>query len=87
MKYNVIRRFRDKYTGEIYLPGVTFESDEAGRIEDLLNRKLIEPMPEGELTDYNAMTKKELMALLDERGIDYNPRQTKSELIAQLGGD
>ena len=87
MKYNVIRRFRDKYTREIYLPGVTFESDEAGRIEDLLNRKLIEPMPEGELPDYNAMTKKELMALLDERGIDYSPRQTKSELIAQLGGD
>ncbi len=87
MKYNVIRRFRDKYTGEIYLPGVTFESDEAARIEDLLNRKLIEPMPEGELPDYNAMTKKELMALLDERGVDYNPRQTRSELIAQLGGD
>ena len=87
MEYKVIRRFRDKYTGEIYLPGVTFESDEAGRIEDLLNRKLIEPMPEGELPDYNAMTKKELMALLDERGIDYNPRQTKAELIALLGGD
>lgn len=87
MKYNVIRRFRDKYTGGIYLPGDAFTSDEAARIEDLLNRKLIEPMPEGELPDYNAMTKKELMALLDERGIDYNPRQTRSELIAQLGGD
>lgn len=87
MKYTVMRRFRDKYTREIYLPGDTFESDEADRIEDLLNRKLIEPMPEGEQPDYNAMTKKELMALLDERGIDYNPRQTKAELIALLGGD
>ncbi len=87
MKYKVMRRFRDKYTREIYLPGDAFTSDEAARIEDLLNRKLIEPMPEGELPDYNAMTKKELMALLDERGIDYNPRQTRSELIAQLGGD
>jgi len=86
MKYNVIRRFRDKYTGEIYLPGDAFVSDETDRIEDLLNRKLIEPMPEGELPDYNAMTKKEIMALLDERGIDYNPRQTKAELIALLGG-
>jgi len=87
MEYKVIRRFRDKYTGEIYLPGDAFESDEADRIEDLLNRKLIESMPEGEQPDYNAMTKKELMALLDERGIDYNPRQTKAELIALLGGD
>jgi len=86
MKYNIIRRFRDKYTGEIYLPGDTFESDEAGRIEDLLNRKLIEPMPEGEQPDYNAMTKKELMELLDEKGIEYSERQTKAELIALLGG-
>lgn len=86
MKYNVIRRFRDKYTREIYLPGVTFESDEASRIKDLLNRKLIEPMPEDELPDYNAMTKKELMALLDEKGIEYSERQTKAELIALLGG-
>lgn len=87
MEYKVIRRFRDKYTGGIYLPGVTFESDEAGRIKDLLNRKLIEPMPEDELPDYNAMTKKELMALLDEKGIEYSERQTKAELIALLGGD
>lgn len=86
MKYNVIRRFRDKYTGEIYLPGDTFTSDEASRIKDLLNRKLIEPMPEDELPDYNAMTKKELMALLDEKGIEYSERQTKAELIALLGG-
>ena len=86
MKYNVIRRFRDKYTGEIYLPGDAFESDEADRIEDLLNRKLIEPMPEGEQPDYNAMTKKELVALLDEKGIEYSVRQTKAELIALLGG-
>ena len=86
MEYKVIRRFRDKYTGEIYLPGDAFESDEADRIEDLLNRKLIEPMPEGEQPDYNAMTKKELMALLDEKGIEYSERQTKAELIALLGG-
>jgi len=38
MKYNVIRRFRDKYTREIYLPGDAFTSDEAARIEDLLTR-------------------------------------------------
>ncbi len=41
MKFDVIRRFRDKYTGQIYLPGDNFESDELERVEDLLGRKLI----------------------------------------------
>ena len=82
MKYNVIRRFRDKYTGEIYLPGDTFTSDEASRIKDLLDRGLIEVVQQ----DHSSLTKKELMALLDEKGIEYNERQTKAELIALLGG-
>lgn len=81
MKYNVIRRFRDKYTGEIYLPGDTFESDEADRIKDLLTRGLIE-------VQYDSMTKKEIMDMLEERNIEYNERQTKAELIELLqGGD
>lgn len=81
MKYKVIRRFRDKYTGEIYLPGDTFVSEEADRIKDLLTRGLIET------DDYSELTKKEIMALLDEKGIEYNSRQTKSEMIDLLGGD
>jgi len=36
MKYEVIRRFRDKYTGEIILPGATFTCDEADRIQNLM---------------------------------------------------
>lgn len=84
MKYNVIRRFRDKYTGEIYLPGDTFTSDEASRIKDLLDRGLIEVVQQ----DHSSLTKKELIALLDEKGIEYSERQTKAELIELLqGGD
>ncbi len=79
MKYKVIRRFRDKYTGEIYLSGDTFESDEADRIKDLLTRGLIE-------VQYDSMTKKEIMDMLEERNIEYNERQTKAELIELLGG-
>jgi hypothetical protein len=82
MKYNVIRRFRDKYTGEIYLPGDTFTSDEASRIKDLLDRGLIEVVQQ----DHSSLTKKELIALLDEKGIEYSERQTKAELIELLGG-
>jgi len=77
MKYRVIRRFRDKYTREIYLPGDTFESDEADRIKDLLTRGLIE-------VQYDSMTKKEIMDMLEERNIEYNERQTKAELIELL---
>lgn len=51
MKYPVIKRFRDKYTKAIYLPGKIIELDEETRINDLQNRKLIgeaieEPKPE-----------------------------------------
>ena len=82
MKYKVIRRFRDKYTGGIYLPGDAFTSDEASRIKDLLDRGLIEVVQQ----DHSSLTKKELIALLDEKGIEYSERQTKAELIALLGG-
>lgn len=83
MKYEVIRRFRDKYTGETILPGATFICDEAERIEDLTDRGIIKKQdlnPDG-------MTKKEIMSMLDDKGIDHNPRQTKAELIKLLGGD
>jgi hypothetical protein len=83
MKYKVIRRFRDKYTGEIILPGATFICDEADRIKDLVSRGIIKAQ------DFNPdeMTKKEIMSMLDDKGIGYNPRQTKTELIKLLGGD
>ena len=77
MKYKVMRRFRDKYTREIYLPGDAFVSDEADRIKDLLTRGLIE-------VQYDSMTKKEIMDMLEERNIEHNDRQTKAELIELL---
>lgn len=83
MKYKVIRRFRDKYTREINPPGDTFVSDEADRIKDLLDRGLIEVVQQ----DYDGLTKKEIMTLLDEQGIEYSERQTKAELITLLEGD
>ena len=42
MKYKVVRRFRDKYTGVIYNPGDTFTCNEPDRITGLLKRGLIE---------------------------------------------
>lgn len=83
MKYEVIRRFRDKYTGEIILPGATFICDEADRIKDLTDRGIIKKQD----LNPDAMTKKEIMSMLDDRGVEYSERQTKAELIALLGGD
>jgi len=83
MKYEVIRRFRDKYTGEIILPGATFTCDEADRIKDLTDRGIIKTQD----LNPDEMTKKEIMSMLDDKGIGYNPRQTKAELIKLLGGD
>lgn len=108
MKYEVIRRFRDKYTGEIILPGATFTCDEADRIKDLTDRGIIKTQDlnpdemtkkeDGDWRDYlqkypatkeylSSYTKKELQVMLDDKGIEYNPRQTKAELIKLLGGD
>ena len=83
MKYEVIRRFRDKYTGEIILPGSTFICDETDRIKDLVSRGIIKKQD----LNPDEMTKKEIMSMLDDKGIEYSPRQTKSELIKLLGGD
>lgn len=83
MKYEVIRRFRDKYTGEIILPGATFICDEADRIKDLTDRGIIKTQD----LNPDEMTKKELQVMLGEKGIEYNQKQTKAELIKLLGGD
>lgn len=80
MKYEVIRRFRDKYTGGIYLPGDAFVSDETDRIKDLVSRGIIKKQD----LNPDEMTKKEIMSMLDDKGIEYNPRQTKAELIELL---
>lgn len=84
MKYEVVKRFRDKYTGELILPGDSFMCDENERIKDLLERGLIE----GEIKpSFDTLTKKELKGLLEEKGIEFNPKVKKDELIALLGGD
>ena len=85
MKYTVIKRFKDKYTREQYVPGDTFVSDEAARIEDLLQRKLVEPVEVK--VDYTAYTKKELAVMLDKQGIEYSMKSKKDELISLLGGE
>lgn len=41
MKHSVIKTFRDKQTGELILPGSTFETDDSERSKDLIERGLV----------------------------------------------
>ena len=61
MKAKVIKRFKDKYTGERYLPGDLFEGQTA-RIKELEERQFVIRIDEVVETaiDYNVLTKKEL---------------------------
>lgn len=84
MKYKAIKRFRDKHTRKIILPGTTFMCDENERIKDLLERGLIE----GEIKpSFDTLTKNEIIKILKDKGIEFNPKVKKDELIALLGGD
>lgn len=83
--YTVIKLFKDKYTGQIYRPGDSFISDEKDRIDDLINRGLIKKNTE---QSYDTLTKKEIIKILKERNIEYDPKTKKEELIKLLeGGD
>jgi len=82
--YKVIREFHDKYNLKIvYKVGDEFSSNEPDRIKDLIDRGLIE----GDKPSFNSMTRKELIKELEEKGIEYNAKAKKEELIELLGGD
>ena len=88
MRAKVIKRFKDKYTGGRYLPGDSFEGETA-RIKELEERQFVVRIDEVVETaiDYNVLTKKELQAMLDRKGIGYNNKLTKEQLINLIGGE
>jgi len=75
MELKIIKRLKDKYTGEIILPGGILETNEIERIKDLITRGLADA------------TKKEIILFLEKKEIDHSPRMKKDELIELLGGD
>ena len=42
MKVKVIDVFRDRFTGQLYNPGDILEIEDKARVEDLVNRQLVE---------------------------------------------
>lgn len=85
MKARVIKRFKDKYTGERFLPGDLFEGETA-RINELMARGFIGPAEIKNL-DYSTYTKKELARMLDDKRIAYDLKDKKDTLISLLGGE
>lgn len=85
--YKVKRIFRDKYTNKLYAIGDNFTSNENNRIKDLSARGLIEGVAKEVVTpSFDSMTKNELVKLLVDKGIEFNKRQTKEELVELLQG-
>lgn len=84
--YKVIRKFHDKHNLNIvYNIGDEFSSNEPDRIQDLLDRGLIEGE---EKPSFNSMTRKEIIKALEEKEIEYNAKAKKEELFELLqGGD
>lgn len=84
--YTVIEEFRDKYDlKKAFKVGDSFNSDEPERIKDLIARRLIEGAAAPSF-DFDSMTKNEIMGLLNEKEIMYDPKARKDELIELLKG-
>lgn len=86
-----------KYKGEFYQPGSKIVVDKAD-VEEFITKGLIfaPNLPEEEefveveeVEEDNEvnLTKAEIRELLDEAGVDYNPKANKDELLALLEGE
>jgi len=84
MKVKVLRKFRDKYTKEIY---------ETGQIIDITHERYeeINSTAHGVLVqsvekkiNLEDMTKKEIIEYAKSKGVELNTRMTKAEMIKEL---
>jgi hypothetical protein len=85
MKVKVLRRFKDKYTKQVYDKGRIIEvtNERYEEINSTAHGILVEPIP----VDLENMTKAELLEYAEAKGIEgLNNRMTKAEIIAALEG-
>ena len=80
MKYKVIDGFLDIKTNEYRAFGEIL-TDKEERIEDFLKAGVINALEEEK-----EFTVKEIKSLLDEKGIEYDKKSSKDELIKLLEG-
>ncbi|MBU7450664.1 HeH/LEM domain-containing protein [Leuconostoc citreum] len=84
MAYKVLQSFRDIQTRVVYNPGSAYPADApADRIEKLTGLSFIAADEAVEtVTDNNTVA--EIKALLDAKGIQYQSKSTKAELLSLL---
>ncbi len=87
----VKHEFQDKYSGKVIKVGTILEIEDENRKKDLLSRQLIVEADVLVLKDDQAeeseLTVKEIKSMLDEKGIEYTPRDNKAKLLQLLKGD
>lgn len=83
MKVKVIKKFRDKYTNDLHEINTILEVTNK-RLEEMNSTAygiLVEAVAE---IDYTSYTKKELIEMAEEKGVNVNPKMTKAEIIGEL---
>ena len=87
MAYKVLQSFRDEQTRIVYKTGSEYPTDApANRIEKLTKLSFIEETEENNAdeTVSEKNTVDEIKTLLDAKGIQYQSKSTKAELLSLL---
>lgn len=95
----VKHEFQDKYSGKVIKVGTILEIEDENRKKDLLSRQLIveadvlvlkkdnKEIEQDVQAEESELTVKEIKLMLDEKGIEYTPRDNKAKLLQLLKGD
>lgn len=83
MKVKVLRKFRDKYTKQVYDKGQIIEvsNERYEEINSTAHGILVEKLDE---IDVRSMTKKELVEYAKNKGIELDMRMAKAEMLKEL---
>ena len=95
----VKHEFQDKYSGKVIKVSTILEIEDEDRKKDLLSRQLIveadvlvlkkdnKEIEQDVQAEESELTVKEIKLMLDEKGIEYTPRDNKAKLLQLLKGD
>ncbi|SKB36038.1 hypothetical protein SAMN02745120_1022 [Acetoanaerobium noterae] len=88
----VKHEFQDKYSGKVIKVGTILEIEDENRKKDLLSRQLIVEadvlvLKQDDQEEESELTVKEIKLMLEEKGIEYTPRDNKAKLLQLLKGD
>ena len=95
----VKHEFQDKYSGKVIKVGTILEIEDENRKKDLLSRQLIteadvlvlkkdnKEIEQDDQAEESELTVKEIKSMLDEKGIEYTPRDNKAKLLQLLKWD